>query len=205
MRIYTLLFFFISALICHSLHAHTPASSYFLMQDSTSSLTSLTLPAKPKKTKELFQQNFSYMGIPFIVSGLIVKKQNQDFRTLRNRFQPTFHHEYDNYTQYVPLVATWGMKLAGVESRSSWKELTVSNVFSAALMAGFVNTLKYTTKEMRPDNSSNNSFPSGHTATAFMCATILHKEYGMLSPWYSIGGYTLAGITGITRQLNNRH
>ena len=74
------------------------------------------------------------MGIPFIVSGLIVKKQNQDFRTLRNRFQPTFHHEYDNYTQYVPLVATWGMKLAGVESRSSWKELTVSNVFSAALM-----------------------------------------------------------------------
>lgn len=27
----------------------------------------------------------------------------------------------------------------------------------------------------------------------------------MLSPWYSIGGYTLAGITGITRQLNNRH
>ena len=80
------------------------------------------------------------MGIPFIVSGLIVKKQNQDFRTLRNRFQPTFHHEYDNYTQYVPLVATWGMKLAGVESRSSWKELTVSNVFSAALMAGFVNT-----------------------------------------------------------------
>lgn len=30
------------------------------------------------------------------------------------------------------------MKLAGVQSRSSWKELAVSNVFSAALMAGFV-------------------------------------------------------------------
>ena len=133
MRICTLLFFFISALTCHSLCAHNPAGHYFLTQDSTSSLTSLNLPAKPRKTKELFQQNFSYMGIPFIVSGLIVKKQNQDFRT------------------------------AGVESRSSWKELTVSNVFSAALMAGFVNTLKYTTKEMRPDNSSNNSFPSGHT------------------------------------------
>ena len=103
MRICTLLLFLISTLTCHSLYAHTPESSYFLMQDSTSSLTSLNLPAKPKKTKELFQQNFSYMGIPFIVSGLIVKKQNQDFRTLRNRFQPTFHHEYDNYTQYVPL------------------------------------------------------------------------------------------------------
>ncbi len=97
------------------------------------------------------------------------------------------------------------MKLAGVQSRSSWKELAVSNVFSAALMAGFVKSLKYTTREIRPDNTSNNSFPSGHTATAFMCATILHKEYGMKSPWYSIGGYTLAGITGVTRQLNNRH
>ena len=74
------------------------------------------------------------------------------------------------------------MKLAGVQSRSSWKELAVSNVFSAALMAGFVNSLKYTTRETRPDNTSNNSFPSGHTATAFMCATILHKEYGMKSP-----------------------
>ena len=97
------------------------------------------------------------------------------------------------------------MKLAGVQSRSSWKEQAVSNVFSAALMAGFVNSLKHTTRETRPDNTSNNSFSSGHTATAFMCATILHKEYGMKSPWYSIGGYTLAGITGVTRQLNNRH
>lgn len=156
-------------------------------------------------TYDYFKREFSYMGIPFIVSGLVVKKQNSDFRTLRNRFNPTFHQRYDDYTQYVPLAATWGMKLAGVESRSSWKELAVSNVFSAALMAGFVNTLKYTTKETRPDNSSDNSFPSGHTATAFMCATILHKEYGMKSPWYSIGGYTLAGLTGVTRQLNNRH
>lgn len=152
-----------------------------------------------------FQREFSYMGIPFVVSGLLVKKQNQNFRTLRNRFKPSFHSHYDDYTQYVPLATAWGMKLAGVQGRSSWKELAVSNVFSAALMAGMVNTLKYTTKENRPDNSSNNSFPSGHTATAFMCATILHKEYGMLSPWYSIGGYTLAGATGIMRQLNNRH
>lgn len=98
------------------------------------------------------------MGIPFITAGLIVKERNTDFRTLRNRFKPAFHHRYDDYTQYAPLAATWGMKLAGVQSRSSWKELAVSNVFSAALMAGFVNSLKYTTREIRPDNTSNNSF-----------------------------------------------
>lgn len=34
---------------------------------------------------------------------------------------------------------------------------------------------------------------------------MLHKEYGHRSPWYSIGGYTVATVTGVTRQLNNRH
>ena len=69
-------------------------------------------------TYDYFKREFSYMGIPFIVSGLVVKKQNSDFRTLRNRFNPTFHQRYDDYTQYVPLAATWGMKLAGVETVS---------------------------------------------------------------------------------------
>lgn len=38
-----------------------------------------------------------------------------------------------------------------------------------------------------------------------MTATMLHKEYGHRSPWYSIGAYTVATVTGVTRQLNNRH
>ena len=72
-------------------------------------------------------------------------------------------------------------------------------------MAIGVNSLKYSCRVMRPDGSSRNSFPSGHTATAFMAATMLHKEYGHRSPWYSIGAYTVATVTGVTRQLNNRH
>lgn len=169
---------------------------------STSQDTLTTPAARPR---EAFTHNFSYMGLPFILAGIVVKEQNTHFRTLRNRFEPAFHKRYDDYTQYVPLAATWGLKAAGVQGRSSWGELAVSNAFSAVLMAGMVNGLKYTVREWRPDHSTRNSFPSGHTATAFLCATILHKEYGMKSPWYSIGGYTLAGLTGVTRQLNNRH
>ena len=180
MKIRVLLFFSILPLITTSLHARLPDETAYLEKDSLLSISPEGKYSAPK-AKEHFRRNFSYMGIPFIVSGLVVKGENRNFRTLRNRFEPNFHQKYDNYTQYLPLAATWGMKLAGVEGRSSWKELTVSNVFSAALMAGFVNTLKHTTKEVRPDNSSNNSFPSGHTATAFMCTTILHKEYGMLA------------------------
>ena len=73
-------------------------------------------------------------------------------------------------------------------------------------MAGLVNGIKYTAKEMRPDGSTRNAWPSGHTATAFLAATILHKEYGMTrSPWFSVGAYTLATATGVMRVLNNRH
>ena len=81
----------------------------------------------------------------------------------------------------------------------------VSDVFSVGAMAVTVNGLKYTIKRMRPDGSRRNSFPSGHTATAFMTATMLHKEYGWRSPWFSIGGYTAAAVTGVSRLLNNRH
>ena len=38
-----------------------------------------------------------------------------------------------------------------------------------------------------------------------MCATIMHKEYGESSIWYSIGAYTIASCTGLFRILNNRH
>lgn len=59
---------------------------------------------------------------------------------------------------------------------------------------------------MRPDGSTRNSWPSGHTATAFVSATILHKEYGLTrSPWYSVAGYGIATMTGVMRVLNNRH
>lgn len=39
-----------------------------------------------------------------------------------------------------------------------------------------------------------------------MAATMLHKEYGTTrSPWYSIGGYTVATATAVSRMLNNKH
>ena len=72
-------------------------------------------------------------------------------------------------------------------------------------MLGTVNALKYTTDEIRPDNSSANSFPSGHTANAFFGATVLAEEYKDQSIIYPIVGYTVATATGVLRILNNRH
>lgn len=188
-----------------------PSTSHLLaspktFSDSTAIDIGVDAP-RPKYTAgRAWQEDFSYMGIPFVISGLVVREHNKDFRSMRNHFMPKFEQEYDNYTQYVPMALTYALKLAGVKNRNSWDRMFVSHVFSAGIMAGLVNAIKYSAKEMRPDNSSKNSFPSGHTATAFMCATMLHKEYGTtVSPWFSIGGYTLAGLTGVTRLFNNRH
>lgn len=128
-----------------------------------------------------------------------------DLLMLRNTVAPDFRHHYDDWTQYAPAALMVGLKACGYKGRSTWGRMLVSDAFSVAAMAAMVNGVKYSVQRLRPDESASNSFPSGHTATAFMTATMLHKEYEGRSPWFGIGGYTLAALTGVSRVLNNRH
>lgn len=130
---------------------------------------------------------------------------DSDIRDIRNTAIPEFRHHYDDYLQYAPAAVMVGLKVCGYESRTGWGQMLVSDALSAGTMAILVNGVKYTVSRTRPDGSANNSFPSGHTATAFLTATMLHKEYGWRSPWFSIGGYTAAAVTGVSRILNNKH
>ncbi len=160
-----------------------------------------------------FLQDQTWTGIPVFFAGWIIKGEKEAFRqnykdknTKIRLIKYDFHTEIDNYTQFEGIGLTVGLKLAGVEGRSSWPRLAASSLASYAVMAAFVNGIKYTASELRPDGSTHNSWPSGHTATAFVGATILHKEYGLTrSPWYSVAGYTVATATGVMRVLNNRH
>lgn len=147
----------------------------------------------------------TYIGVPLVVGGLIVKSEDDHFRSLRNDYLPRFNRHADDYLQYAPAAIMLGMKATGVQSRSSWSRMLVSDAFSAILMGGVVNTLKQTTHVMRPDGSNDRSFPSGHTATAFMTATMLTKEYGHKSPWIGVGAYGMATATGLMRMANNKH
>lgn len=146
-----------------------------------------------------------YAGVPLIGAGLSVHASNENFKSFRNEYAKQYNTHYDDILQYTPGMVMLGMKAWGVKGRSSWGRMAVSDAFSIALMGSVVNTLKHTVHERRPDGSNSRSFPSGHTATAFMCATMLHKEYGHISPWISIGGYTVATATGVSRILNNKH
>ncbi len=141
------------------------------------------------------------VSAPYIFRSSI----DTDIRQLRNNAVPGFRYKYDDYIQYFPAAVLVGLKAFGYEGRSSWGRMLVSDAFSTAIMAGAVNGAKYSVSRLRPDETSRNSFPSGHTATAFMAAAMLDKEYGWRSPWFSIGGYTVAAVTGVSRILNNRH
>lgn len=114
--------------------------------------------------------------------------------------------ESADYLQYSPAAIMLILKAAGLESRNDWPRMITADGASVVIQASVTNAVKYTIKRERPDGRAHNSYPSGHTATAFMCATMLHKEYGeTVSPWISVGGYGIAATTGIFRVIANRH
>lgn len=155
--------------------------------------------------KQSFTDNMTSTGLSFLARGLIVKSYRNDFGSMNTYYKPHFKTPLDNCAQYSPLALTFAFKALGVKSESDWKRLTVNSAISYLTVAAIAKGVKNMSEETRPDHSTRNSLPSGHTAIAFAGATIFHKEYGHLSPWYSIGGYTLATFTGISRIMNNRH
>ena len=154
-----------------------------------------------------FMDDMTFVGVPLFIAGIIAKSEKNAFKQLEKHSLVTkFKTGIDDYTQFFGPAAVVGLKLGGYEGRSDWPRLLASAGMSYGLMALFVNTIKHTAKEMRPDGSTANSWPSGHTATAFVGATLLHKEYGLTrSPWWSVAGYGVATATGVMRVLNNRH
>lgn len=112
---------------------------------------------------------------------------------------------YDDYLQFAPAVSVYALNLAGVKGNHNLKDVTVIMATSHLLMAGAVNILKNSTRVLRPDGSTRNSFPSGHTATSFVGAHILFREYIGKSPYIAFSGYIASSTTGVLRVLNKRH
>jgi len=116
----------------------------------------------------------------------------------------TFNH-LDNYLQFAPALVVYGLNACGIKGKSNFKDRTVS-LGGAFLITGLtVTALKNITHIERPDGSNFKSFPSGHTATAFMTAEYLRQEYKDVSPWIPVAGYAAAVATGYMRLYNNKH
>lgn len=147
----------------------------------------------------------TYVSVPLITGALLLKGEDTHFRNMRGEHIPKTYKRNETYIQYLPLAVTLGLKAFGVESRSSWGRMVTSGAMGGAIMLAATQSMKHLISTGRPDNSDDHSFPSGHTATAFVTATILHREYGHIHPLVSIGGYATAAATGIMRIRKNRH
>ena len=116
-----------------------------------------------------------------------------------------FHTRVDDYLQYAPTASVYMLNAVGIRGRHKFVGRTIILAMSSILSAQLVTALKHDTHQLRPDGSTYNSFPSGHTTTAFIGAEMMNQEFGWRSPWYGIAGYAMASGTAALRVLNNRH
>jgi membrane-associated phospholipid phosphatase len=147
--------------------------------------------------------------LPIVLAGAGIALNNPGFKEKQLEFRndnfANFRNKTDDLMMFTPGVAVVGLDLLGVKSKHNLGDKVGLLVVGSAFALTTVLVLKGAAKELRPDGSTYDSFPSGHTANAFLGATILAKEYGSKSVWYTIGGYSVATATGVFRILNNRH
>lgn len=115
-----------------------------------------------------------------------------------------YHGNVDDYLQYAPGVAVYVFNVFGLKGKNNFGNRTAILAKSYLLNGLITDRLKYGINETRP-NGGVRSFPSGHTSKAFMFAHFMHREYGDLSPWFSVGAYTAAATVGTMRVAKNAH
>ena len=177
-------------------------------QEADSAAVSLPADTLDNPCRFRFQQ----LIVPAVLVGVgflglesdWLKGQNTEARDELQE-HPHSHLSLDDFTQYAPLTATYGLKLFGIRSRHNYLDMTIIAGTAYAFTAVSVYSIKTLTKVQRPDGSARNSFPSGHTATAFVGAELLRREYWDTSSWIGVAGYVVAAGTGFMRMYNNRH
>jgi membrane-associated phospholipid phosphatase len=111
----------------------------------------------------------------------------------------------DNYLQWVPAVAVYGLNIVGIHGEHNFVDRTMIYLLANLIMESFVYTIKEVAHVQRPNGEGYLSFPSGHTAEAFTSAEFLMQEYKNVSVWYGIGGYAVATSVAYLRMYNNKH
>ena len=120
--------------------------------------------------------------------------------------KPGYINLGDDYVRYAPTIAAYALSFCGLKSQHRFIDKSIILAVSYVASDFVVHNTKNLTKETRPDGGTTDySFPSQHTAMAFVAATFLDHEFGYISPWISVGGYAIAGYVGYCRVARNAH
>lgn len=173
--------------------------------------------SQTKKQDTLHQQknidfNYKALIIPASLIGygtlsLYNNKLTNGDASIRNNINSDNEKTFplDEGTQSLAFLSVYGLNLFGVKGKNNFKDRSIVLATAYLIMGSSVTVLKRTTHRQRPNQTGFTSFPSGHTATAFMGAEFLYQEYKDVSPWYGVSGYFIAAGTGYLRMYNNKH
>lgn len=137
------------------------------------------------------------VDIDFIGRADLYEERNEKFSSFRSHI--------DDYLQYAPITGVLSLNAFGIKGQNDLPTQMWLLAKSELLMTAIVFPLKNITSVPRPDTGVPNSFPSGHTAQAFVAASFMHKEYGRQNPLYSVLAYGTATTVAVLRVMNNRH
>jgi len=165
-----------------------------------------------KDTVQNLKFNYKQLIIPGVLIGYgFIGLESDQLKSFNNNIREEIKEDIDNkitiddFSQYAPAASVYALNAMGIKGKNNLKDRSIILTTSYLMMSATVFALKGITKVERPDGTSNNSFPSGHTANAFAGAEFLWQEYKNKSVWYGISGYIVATGTGLFRVYNNRH
>lgn len=144
-------------------------------------------------------------GASALAAGIVARSTAPTVMEISGALKDRKSTPVADVAQYLPLAFPWAMKAFGAPTRSGWGRMAVSHAFGAFIMAGATEALKRSVMSRRPDGSDWRSFPSGHTAWAFLGATATAIELGDRSPWYAVGAYAFATGVAVSRVIDGRH
>tara|TARA_B100000809_G_scaffold263113_1_gene315601 strand:- start:11126 stop:11854 length:729 start_codon:yes stop_codon:yes gene_type:complete len=170
------------------------------------------LSAQKSTVDSLHHKRFNYKPLIFstVLIGYGLASLNSSFlisvnRSIQESFDTTKSTHADDITMLLPTLSVYGLNMVGIKGQNDFKNRTLIIGTASVLVLSTVFATKSITQRERPNATSNDSFPSGHTAVAFMGAEFMYQEYKHISPWYGVIGYGIAATTGYLRMYNNKH
>ncbi len=122
---------------------------------------------------------------------------------LFTRQEETKRIKVDDYLEWGMLGWVFVGDLIGKE-KHNWVDQVMLLTLAEGMNVVMTRSLKHIVNETRPDGSPY-SFPSGHTANAFLGAHMAYKEFKDSNAWLAYSGYALAAFVAGCRVHNNRH
>ncbi len=142
------------------------------------------------------------LGVLGIGENAPMRGMNLAIRSGLNEASGGVKLRFDDYVQYVPVAFYLTLDFMGLKAKHSFGERVAVAAVTYIAVTAISQGVKYAVREPRPDTGTRNSFPSGHTMTAFAGAELVRSEYG----WgVGMGAYALAATVGFMRMYNGRH